>query len=244
MDLAKLEARAFARDLVLIVARRAERHDGIQNGRRRAKCTRVQTNFFFPRLAVGMNGNFQAIRGVRLFARKIRRVFLGRLRLHFLGRIDFDERFGRGAELFVGREPHGAAEHFGSVVDRHGGGVTALAGRGVSDLVRVVQIVASHAHLRFEPPRMAFLTREQGSVRAHDFRAVRRGQDIADEICRRRGLGKNRQFALHLFVHGRDHGRRRRLGPLLRLLLRRERGIGTASGLIGSPCVQGKQRCD
>ena len=158
MDLAKLQARALARDLILIVARRAERHDGIQNLRRRAKSPRVKTNFFFPGFAIGMDGNFRAVKSVRLFARKIRSVFLGRLDLHFLACINLDQAFRGGPELFVGFLPHRAAEHIGSVIDRHRGAITALPGRGIADLVSVVEIVASHAHLRLEPARMAFLT--------------------------------------------------------------------------------------
>ena len=204
VDLAKLQARAFARDLILIVARRAERHDGIQNLRRRAKRARVQANFFFPGFAVGMNGNFRAVESVRLFARKIRSVLLGRLDLHFLARIDLDQAFRGGAELLVGLLPHRAAQHVGSVIDRHRGAKTALAGRGIADLVRVVEIVASHAHLRFEPPRMAVLARKQRPVRAHHFGAVRRSQDVTDEVGRRSGLGKNRHLAVQFLAHRRD----------------------------------------
>ena len=238
VDLAKLQARALARDLVLIVTRRAERHDGIQNLRRRAKRPRVETNFCFPGFAVGMDGNFRAVESVRLFARKIRSVFLGRLDLNFLARIDLDQAFRGGAELFVGLLPHRAAEHIGSVIDRHRRAKTALAGIGIANLVRVVEIVASHAHLRFEPPRMAVLARKQRPVRAHDLGAVRRSQDVTDEVCRRSGLGKNRHLAVQFLAHRRDERRWRDLGRLLR----RGRGRGRTSGLICGPCIQRKQR--
>ncbi len=164
MDLAKLQACAFAGDLILIVSRRAERHDGIQDLRRRAKGASVKANFFFPRFAVGTDGNFRAVESARLFAGKIRSVFSVCLDLNFLARIDFDQAFRGGSELFVGLLPHRTAKHIGSVIDRHRGAETSLAGSGIPNLVGVVQVVASHANLRFEPPRMAFLAREQRAI--------------------------------------------------------------------------------
>src|SRR6202035_5348415 len=131
-------------------------------------------------------------------------VFRIRLYLYFLARIDLDEPFGGGPELLVGLPPDRAAEHIGSVIDWHRGAVTALAGRGIANLVRVVEIVASRAHLSFEPPRTAFLAREQRSVRSHDLGAVRRSQDVTDEICRRSGLGENWHFAVQFLAHRHD----------------------------------------
>src|SRR5580704_381917 len=106
MDLAKLQARAFAGDLVLIVSGRAEGHDGIEDLWGGTKGARIKTNFFFPGFAVGMDGNLRAVETVRLFARKIGSMFLGSLDLDFLACIDFDQAFRGGTELFVGLLPH------------------------------------------------------------------------------------------------------------------------------------------
>ena len=93
MDLAELQVRAFAGNLVLILPQRAKRDDRIQNLRRGAKCTRVQPDFFLPRLAVELKGNFRAVEHMRLLAGKIRRVLFGGLRLHFFAGIDLDQGF-------------------------------------------------------------------------------------------------------------------------------------------------------
>ena len=87
-------------------------------------------------------------------------MLLGGLRLYFLARIDFDQAFRGGRILLFGQQPHGAAEHTGVILHRHGSAEAAPPRNRIAHLMRIVEVVAAHTHLRLQPARTAFLARK------------------------------------------------------------------------------------
>ena len=169
MNLSEGELRAFGIHLILIGGQRGERGDGIQHCGRFAELRGVSPHALFPGLAVHVNFHARADGGVRLLARKIRRGAFGRLHLHLLAGLDFDQGFRGGAVLAVGLAPDFAAQDGNIVVERHGGAGAGPAGRAIAELVRIVELVASGAGLHLEPAAAVLGAGKQRAIRAGDF---------------------------------------------------------------------------
>src|ERR1700731_2011965 len=101
-------------------------------------------------------------------------MLLGGLRLNLFTGINLNQGFRSGAVLLLCLHPHGAAKNVRSLIERSGSAKTALAPLGIANLMRIVEVVTTNAHLRFEPSGTAFLARKQRTVRTHHFGSVAR----------------------------------------------------------------------
>ena len=187
-------------------------------------CGGVFADALFPGLAVHFNFDARADGDVRLFARKIGRAAFGRLHLHLLAGLYFDEGLRGGAILAVGLAPDFAAQHRNIII--HGGGRAGAGptGLAVGELVRVVELIGAHARLHFEPARASFAAGEQRAIGARHFGILAVRDGVADEVVRRVALGHGRHRAIELVLHGREY-----------------RGRGRLRGLRGRQCGEGRR---
>src|SRR6202030_1858397 len=126
-----------------------------------------------------------------------------------------DERLGGGAILALCLPPHGPLEHGGILIDRNRLAETPRKSRAViAHVMRIVELVAAHAHLPFEPAAALLLAGKQRPIRSRHFGPVVVRDRITKEVSRRGSLADGRHLAVPLLLNGSQEWRWRCLTGL------------------------------
>src|SRR5260370_37959232 len=103
--------------------------------------------------------------------------------------------------------PDGPLEDRGIVIDGYAFSEAAGEARAViADAMRIVELIAAHAHLSLEPAAALLLAGKQGAVRTRHFGAITIRDGITQEVGRGISLADDSHLAIQFLLYGSQQG--------------------------------------